>query len=196
MDESVLKAIAKWPNVPAVYGWLSLDRRGQWQIKDDRITNALVTGFIGRNYSADLQGRWFFQNGPQRVYVRLDYTPYVFFVERADGEFVLLTHTGVRANQIREALVDENGAVVLRTDIGVGAVCDRDLPVLADALVTSAGRPVDESDMADFLRGIGTPLFLATGIRRVLLTTGASSELPKRFAYVADPKPAPGEADC
>ena len=28
MDESVIRALAKWPNVPAVYGWLSLSRRG------------------------------------------------------------------------------------------------------------------------------------------------------------------------
>ena len=30
--------------------------------------------FIGRNYAADAQGQWFFQNGPQRVYVCLLYT--------------------------------------------------------------------------------------------------------------------------
>ena len=57
MDESVLQAIAKWPNVPAVYGWLELDRRGRWLIKGDRIANPAVTGFIGRNYAADERDR-------------------------------------------------------------------------------------------------------------------------------------------
>ncbi|TMH99667.1 MAG: DUF2946 family protein, partial [Betaproteobacteria bacterium] len=28
MDELVARSLAKWPNVPAVYGWLALDRRG------------------------------------------------------------------------------------------------------------------------------------------------------------------------
>ncbi|HET8728586.1 MAG TPA: DUF2946 family protein, partial [Alphaproteobacteria bacterium] len=32
MDESVLRAMTKWPNVPAVYGWLQLDQRGNWLI--------------------------------------------------------------------------------------------------------------------------------------------------------------------
>ncbi|MGB3277244.1 MAG: DUF2946 family protein, partial [Castellaniella sp.] len=30
MDDQVLAAMARWPNVPAVHGWLSLTARGQW----------------------------------------------------------------------------------------------------------------------------------------------------------------------
>ena len=64
MDDSVLRGLAKWPDVPAVYGWLSLDRRGHWRIKGEHIGNPTVSAFIGRNYEYDSQGRWFFQNGP------------------------------------------------------------------------------------------------------------------------------------
>jgi len=39
MDEVVVRSIAKWPGVPAVYGWLELDRRGGWRIKGERIGN-------------------------------------------------------------------------------------------------------------------------------------------------------------
>ncbi len=85
MDEIVLRGMAKWPNVPAVYGWLSLDRRGQWLIKGERISNALVTEFIGRNFTRDERGCWYFQNGPQRVFVDLDYTPRVYRVVNPDG---------------------------------------------------------------------------------------------------------------
>src|SRR5258708_15872276 len=84
MDEIVARSIAKWPNVPAVYGWLSLDRRGNWLIRSasatqtfERIGNAALREFIGRNYEADTRGPWFFQTGPQRVYVRLVYPPLV-----------------------------------------------------------------------------------------------------------------------
>ena len=77
MDPIVIQAMAKWPNVPNVYGWLTLDRRGNWLIKGDRISNPGVVAFIGRNYGADEQGRWYFQNGPQRVFVTLEYAPYV-----------------------------------------------------------------------------------------------------------------------
>jgi hypothetical protein len=30
----------KWPEVPACYGWLSLDRRGYWRLKEHVISRA------------------------------------------------------------------------------------------------------------------------------------------------------------
>ena len=77
MDPIVARAMARWPNVPAVYGWLALDRRGNWLIKGERITHQSMREFIARNYQPDDAGRWYFQNGPQRVYVTLAYTPLV-----------------------------------------------------------------------------------------------------------------------
>src|SRR2546421_1903149 len=81
MDEIVARSMAKWPNVPAVFGWLSLDRRGNWLIKGERIANHALREFISRNYEADDTGRWYFQNGPQRVYVALAYTPLIVHYE-------------------------------------------------------------------------------------------------------------------
>ncbi|HEV7478182.1 MAG TPA: DUF2946 family protein, partial [Burkholderiales bacterium] len=81
MDEIVARSMAKWPNVPAVYGWLSLDRRGSWRIKAERISNVALREFIARNYQADERGCWYFQNGPQRVFVELAYTPLVVHYE-------------------------------------------------------------------------------------------------------------------
>src|SRR5258708_25778835 len=80
MDEIVSRAMLKWPDVPAVYGWLSLDRRGNWAIKTaggrfERIANAAVREFIGRNYAAHDECRWDFQNGPQRGFLALPFTP-------------------------------------------------------------------------------------------------------------------------
>src|SRR5690606_36500115 len=37
MDEIVKAAMAKWPNVPDCFGWLGLDQRGTWHMRDDRI---------------------------------------------------------------------------------------------------------------------------------------------------------------
>ena len=37
MDEDVLRAMTRWPDVPAVYGWLSLDRRGRWLIRGETL---------------------------------------------------------------------------------------------------------------------------------------------------------------
>jgi hypothetical protein len=64
----------KWPKVPAVYGWLSLTARGEWKVKGEPIDNESICDFIGRNYTNDGSGNWFFQNGPQRVYVSLEAT--------------------------------------------------------------------------------------------------------------------------
>ena len=34
MEEIVLQAMKKWPNVPDCYGWLGLDARGHWYLRD------------------------------------------------------------------------------------------------------------------------------------------------------------------
>jgi hypothetical protein len=87
MDESVAQSLIKWPNVPHCFGWLALDRRGAWRMRDDyaqdhglpgdAIKHETLNAFIARNYASDTDGRYFFQNGPQRVYVNLDATPWV-----------------------------------------------------------------------------------------------------------------------
>ena len=128
MDEIVARSLAKWPNVPAVYGWLELDRRGNWLIKGERIGNAALREFIGRNYEADERGRWFFQNGPQRVYVTLAYTPLVVHYE---GDR-LYDHCG-RPFVCRNAFQDDEGSVLLEGERGIALLDDRDLVRYADS---------------------------------------------------------------
>jgi hypothetical protein len=87
MDQGIAQSLAKWPSVPHCFGWLALDRRGAWRMRDDyaqahglpgdAIKHAALNAFIARNYASDADGRYFFQNGPQRVYVNLDATPWV-----------------------------------------------------------------------------------------------------------------------
>jgi Protein of unknown function (DUF2946) len=131
------------------------------------------------------------------VYVRLEYTPYVYFVQRTDSDPAIVTHTGSVATQVREALVDETGALVLRTDVGVGVVCDRDLPAAAEMLLTDSGHAVDDDMLSGLLAGRSeVRVHLLFGARRIPVSTVASSELARRFAFNPDPRPAPGEADC
>src|SRR5690242_16508696 len=118
MDDIVLRGMAKWPNVPAVYGWLALDRRGRWLIKGDPVGNSGISAFIGRNYARDDDGRWFFQNGPQRVYVTLEYTPLIYRALEQSGGFVLEAHTGARAAALHGAWIDEHGALIVETEHG------------------------------------------------------------------------------
>ena len=127
MDEIVARSLAKWPNVPAVYGWLELDRRGNWRIKGERISNAALNEFIARNYEADARGCWFFQNGPQRVFVKLAYTPLVVHYE---GE-QLVDQCG-RAFSPGSVFQDEEGSVLVDGDRGIALLDDRDLARYAD----------------------------------------------------------------
>jgi hypothetical protein len=101
MDDIVKQAMAKWPNVPHCYGWLALDARGTWRMRDeaaqradapgDKLNNPALVGFINRNYQHDERGCWYFQNGPQRVYVNLEATPFIARTDPAQG---LVLHTG------------------------------------------------------------------------------------------------------
>jgi hypothetical protein len=142
MDFSVKQALSKWPNVPAVYGWLSLDERGRWHIHDDggatnggvggRITSPQILAFIARNYGSDEQGQWFFQNGPQRVFVRLDAAPYVLRV--SDTGDALVTHTDEPIRHIEKWWLDELGNLYAHTDKGAARVDGRDLESVLNSL--------------------------------------------------------------
>jgi hypothetical protein len=122
MDDSVLRSMAKWPDVPDVYGWLSLDRRGNFLIRNEKIGNRALREFICRNYQPDARGCWYFQNGPQRVFVALAYTPLVLHFE---GE-ALFDHCA-RPFPPEQAFVDEEGSVLIEGNPGVGLLDDRDL---------------------------------------------------------------------
>jgi hypothetical protein len=201
MDEIVLRGMAKWPNVPAVYGWLALDRRGDWRIKGERVANPLVTEFIGRNYSRDLRGCWFFQNGPQRVFVDLGYTPWIYRVASADGApLALEAHNGSPVAAIGGAWLDETGATLLQTEHGVGTVHDRDLERLLPHLVGADGAPPTDDAldaiMEDLQQGTPAPLWLQYHDARIPVEPIASSDVPRRFGYVAQPEPPTGEEVC
>ncbi|PAT30645.1 hypothetical protein CLI92_13380 [Vandammella animalimorsus] len=148
MDEIVKKAMAKWPNVPACSGWLGLDARGQWYMRDAQtqergpfpqskgqpLAHAGLAEFIGRNYAADEQGRWYFQNGPQRVFVELEAAPWVLRVAcGADGQPQLHTHTG-QPVQWGESWQDEHGRVFIATQLGLGLVHSMDMLALSDCI--------------------------------------------------------------
>lgn len=143
MDDIVRQAIAKWPDVPHCWAWLGLDARGNWYMRDDRTQAAggfpqakgsllrhdKLIDFIHRNYECDEAGRWFFQNGPQRVYVELEATPFIWRIG-VDGS--VKSHTG-RSATVNSAVLDEHGRVYLDTDIGFGLVHTLDMEAAADA---------------------------------------------------------------
>ena len=203
MDEIVKQAMAKWPNVPHVYGWLALDRRGVWRIKGDAVTNAVISGFIGRNYAHDDGGRWFFQNGPQRVFVELDYTPFIYrIVWNADphARLRIETHTGSSVHCIDSAWLDETGVLLLATEHGAGLLDDRNLELLLPWLTDHAGNALDEETIAARMEALqaanDADLHLNHAGRRVPLRAIASTAVAAKFGYVPKPLPPTGEEPC
>lgn len=150
MDSNVLAAMARWPDVPAVYGWLSLDARGQWRLHPlgdaahggpgESISNPAILEFISRNYGHDEYGRWFFQNGPQRVFVRLDVAPLMLRLVDIHGS--LATHTGQAVAHINRWAFDRDGHLFARTEHGPAAIENRDLPQLLEHMKTAHGQPL------------------------------------------------------
>lgn len=148
MDEIVKQAMAKWPNVPHCYGWLGLDARGNWYMRDDRaqslggfasgiagakgsrLQHEKLIEFIQRNYAADDAGQWYFQNGPQRVYVELEATPWIW---RVSDDFQIAAHDG-RPTHWKQCWTDEHGWLYCETSIGFGLVHTQDVAAAAEAL--------------------------------------------------------------
>ncbi|HEX4233525.1 MAG TPA: DUF2946 family protein [Caldimonas sp.] len=156
MDDIVAAALKKWPNVPHCYGWLALDARGDWYMRDDRIQAAgpfpRVKGsridheklreFIARNYAVDPGGAWFFQNGPQRVYVELEAAPWIWRLQPDPTSSVVVTsHTGLPAAPSGEAFLDDLGRLFLVADLGLGIVHTLDMGAASDAVERGVWRP-------------------------------------------------------
>lgn len=187
MEPWVLKALQRWPNVPAVFGWLSLDRRGRWLIKDELISRQQIIDTINANYGADEHGRWYFQNGPQRGYLRLAYAPFVLHAN--DG--ALTTHTQRRVEQAACVYLDEEGSLLFATEHGPGVLSDTDL----DWALTCMSR--NENTVA--AEDIETALALPSGSTTQLVFAWQGVVLPIArldfaaqadvFKFTRDPQP-------
>jgi len=147
-SDAVQRALAKWPNVPACYGFLALDRRGRWRVDGGVITHPGAVAFLNSHYASDGSGRWYVQNGPQTAYVDLDLAPWILSV--APGG-VLSTHTGVQVDAFGALFVTDAGDVLVETPLGLAAIADRDLALFAGGL-----RTPDGSEALDMLAGLGT----------------------------------------
>lgn len=194
MDDIVKAAVAKWPKVPDCYGWLGLDARGNWYLRDEQAQAAgpfagralgaapgvhtdparqlaakgsllqhhKLIEFIQRNYEADRAGQWFFQNGPQRVYVELEATPWVWRLgaqDTLDASPEVRAHSGQLAT-VRGCWVDEAGKLYLETDLGFGLVHTQDMLAAAEAIEQRLWAP----------------------------QTALASSLPQRFGYITSPQ--------
>jgi hypothetical protein len=194
MDDIVKQALARWPNVPHCTGWLMLDARGNWRMRDEAaqaqglpgtaIRHEALLGFINRNYERDEHGQWYFQNGPQRVYVELEYTPWVVRLASDEGSGALtLTDQGGQPFEPVAAWLDEAGSIVFADGSATPRAAllhDHDLDLFSDHATLT-----DDAHGGTFHWRADTALPLQP-IRR--------ADVPAHFAFVASPAQAEGEA--
>ena len=189
MDDIVKQAMAKWPNVPHCYGWLALDARGGWRMRDeaaqranapgDRLTNPALVGFINRNYLHDERGNWYFQNGPQRVYVNLEATP---FIARTDPQQGLVLQTGQALGGVERVFLLDSGALLFQAGEVVAQLDDRDVAQVLGMLELDGKPASDEAVMAWLENGAGA-LALPWQGGRIAIERLGSDEAPRRFGF-------------
>lgn len=173
---------AHWPTVPACYGWLALDRRGQWRLQGEPVRHPGLIQFLNRHYAHDEAGRWFVQNGPQRVYVDLLLTPWIYRSEGAG----FVSHTGQPAGEIRALYLDAEGSILIDAELGVGVLDDRDIPAVLAACTDATGEPAGEEALLAIMAGRphavrheGRPLLPLPAV-----------DLARHFGFVRQPRAA------
>ena len=198
MDDSVKQAMAKWPAVPHCYGWLALDARGAFRMRDEAAQAAHASGevirhpallsFIYRNYQHDENGAWFFQNGPQRVFVELETTPFIAHTDPAHG---FITHDGQPLGIIDAAWITREGRLVLQSGEKIAMVVDRDLAECL-TMLRMQGQPIDDALLLDWLEGMQDVLELQLGEIRIPVNPLRHDALGNRLGF--DPHPAASQA--
>jgi len=191
VDDIVRQAMAKWPNVPNCFGWLALDRRGQWRMRNefaqqhklsgDPIRHAPLIDFIVRNYARDDAGRWFFQNGPQRVFVELEYTPWIVRLA-PDGVAPAFTTTTGAAFTPTGCFADELGNVLLSGHVA-GFDADETIALLHDHDLEPFSTLAQWNGNACGA-ALGT---LAVGDRTFDIELTHSADIARRYGFVQHP---------
>ena len=195
MDDTVRLALAKWPNVPHCYGWLALDARGTFRMRDDAaqaanlsgdvIRHPALLGFVFRNYGCDDRGAWFFQNGPQRVYVELEATP---FIARTDPMLGFVTHDGEAMRKIGNAFLTGDGRLLLQSDDKIAMLDDRDLAECLTRFKLN-GMPCDDIALMSWLSSSTSADKLELSLKdsSINIEWISSDQLEQRFGFIAHP---------
>ena len=192
----------KWPNVPDVYNWLELDNRGNWCIKNEKISHKGLIKFINDHYSSDDKGRFFFQNGPQRVFVKLHSTPFILSIALNDDVIYFKTQTNQVIQQIEQFWLDNNGRLLLSWDQYLGLLSDRDLLMMSDYIVPVNANGQQEFDQISDLDITSSfsenkiPFNLKLNNRLYDIRPIRERDFSRLFNFEPNPAPPVGSPDC
>ena len=175
-------ALPDWPMVPACHGWLALDARGGWRLRGEAITHPGLIAFLAAHYTADENGNWLVNNGPQRVYVELAAAPLILRLHPGGR---LVTHCGHEARVTGAVLVDAEGCAFLATDLGPGMIDDRDLALFAADLRDVDGAPAGDEALLALIDGQPGP---ALRWRDLDVVFCARAAIPRRLGFQPRPQ--------
>jgi len=175
-------ALPPWPQVPACYGWLSLDARGNWRLKDEAVDHPGLIAFLNTHYACDDEGCWLVNNGPQRVFVKLERAPLIVRLHPGQRP---LAHTGRQVEPRGDVLIDALGRPHFDTDSGPASIDDRDLASFLDELTLRDGRAPTDDEILALTSAGRRPELLWRGLT---LCPSADADIPDRLGYRREPK--------
>lgn len=203
MDQNVLDSLKKWPNVPFCYGWLAFDRRGDWRMRNefaqqnklpgDVIRHTALKEFIERNYARDLKGQFFFQNGPQRVFVSLGYTPWVVRLIPHQNSWKFQTTSGIEITP-SHCLLDEDGQILIEATYPIiQEQHDSEIPFKETKSVSIGLLHDHDLDIFSSLANITQNACSLNGQlnwqgQKIEIEQVLSADLPKRYIFNAEPQ--------
>ena len=158
-----------------------MGRRGVWRLKDEPVVHPGLNAFLNAYYRCDDAGNWFVQNGPQRVFVALDYMPLVLRLSSGGG---LVAHTGKDVGSAEAVYLDSDGSALFVSEVGPALLDDRDLAGFLAECADSGGLPASEAALVSVMEG-------GVGVtwRGLPLLAIPRCEVPTRFRF----NPAPSE---
>jgi len=123
--------------------------------------------------------------------MELEYAPLVLRAE-ASGE-TLTAHTEARVGSVSAVYLDEEGALLLATDLGPGVLDAADLDWALQRLESDTGEVGEEQLAAalalPFFSGSATPLYLRLGPAQLSLQRLDAAEAPGKLGFVREPQP-------
>lgn len=163
------------------------------QLAGTIIQHTALNDFISRNYACDSLGRYFFQNGAQRVFITLDATPWIARMIPSESGIQLLNQCGEKIEP-QSALIDEKGNVYITGSITQSLSDQVDKTIFTRTVLTSVALLHDHD--LDIFSEQSTVQEDACSFRGSWLWSGRkipiepihSIELSERFHFVKAPR--------
>jgi len=114
------------------------------------------------------------------VFVTLAYTPWVF---RREGD-AFVSHTGEAAGAIKAIYLDEEGSILLETNLGIGLLDDRDLAAFLAGCRDSNAGPACDSAFLELMKG--NPVSVCW--QNIPIEPIVAVDVPERFNFEPLPR--------